>query len=418
MQGLKKRIQDYRPSVAGLTSTSPVFPAAIEICDAIKSISQDIKTVVGGIHPTVAPDDCIKPASIDFIVIGEGEKTIVELLDALQKAAFGDLSAIHGLAWKPGGTVKINVPRELISDLDTIPFPARHLFRNQAYTYPDSLSKRTFPIITSRGCPGNCTYCCTQNIFGRHFRARSAKSVVDEIEMLVKKYRAQEIHIWDDNFTTLKNRVFEINDELKKRKIKVKFAFPNGLRADFLSQDVLQALKDMGVYSVAVGVESGVQQILDNVNKRVKLENIVSAFERLKKMKFETWAFFLFGLPGDTKDTIKQTTEFAVKLNPDIAKFHILKPFPGTEVYRQLKAKNLITSEDLRKYGIHTEPVHHLENLSAGELLQLQQAAYRRFFFRPGKVIQQVLRLKTWNRVRLNFLTGVKVLKSGLVGKK
>lgn len=405
-------ITEFRPHVVGLTCTTPVYPSAVEICGIVKKIDSRIKTVLGGIHPTVMPSESVSHESVDYVVFGEGEATIAELLKALDKDS--DISGIPGLAFKKNGVVSVNKSRELIEDIDSIPFPARHLFKNQNYTYPDSLSKRTFPIITSRGCPGSCTFCNTQNIFGNKFRARSARNVADEIEMLKDKFRAQEIHIWDDNFTTHKERVFEINNELKKRNIKLKFAFPNGVRADFLSQDVLEALREMGVYSIAIGVESGVQEILDGVNKRIKLDKIISTFKLMKKLKFETWAFFLFGLPGETKSTAEETIKFAMKLNPDIAKFHVLKPFPGTGVFQYLKERNLIICDDLKRYGIHTAPVHKLETLDAKDMEKLQKHAYRQYYFRLSKIIQQLLRMKSWNRIKLNVSAAINLIKTNM----
>ena len=148
-----------------MPSTTPSYPSAIKICSLAKEISPDTKTVLGGIHATVAYNEAIKPESVDFIVAGEGEETIIELLNAIKGRQ--DFASVRGLVYKNGANVTVNPPRELIKDLDEIPFPARHLFKNRRYTYPDSLSRRTFPIMTSRGCPGNCTYCNTKNIFSR-----------------------------------------------------------------------------------------------------------------------------------------------------------------------------------------------------------------------------------------------------------
>ncbi|MBA4317469.1 MAG: B12-binding domain-containing radical SAM protein, partial [Flavobacterium sp.] len=349
-QQFVKRIKEINPALVGITCTTPVYSNAVKIAEIVKKTSNAV-TVLGGIHPTIVPEESIKPTSVDIVVKGEGEKTFVDLVRSIGQN--NDLSKVNGIVYKKNGQIISTPQRELIQNLDEIPFPARHLFKTQKYTYPDSLKKKTFPIITSRGCPGRCTFCNTQHIFGHRFRARSAKNVVEEIELLINKYGAEEIHIWDDNFTTDKKRVFEIRDELKKKNIKIKFAFPNGLRADFLNEEILTALKEMGTYSIAVGVESGSQDILNRAKKGIKLEKIAEVVKAAKKLKLETWAFFMFGLPGETKDTIDATIDFAKKIDPDIAKFHILKPFPGTEVYHYLLDNGLIISKDYDKYGIH-----------------------------------------------------------------
>lgn len=407
-QQFVKRITEINPDIVGITCTTPIYSSAVKIAEIVKKTSNAV-TVLGGIHPTIVPEESIKPPSIDIVVKGEGEKTFLELLKCIETR--DDLLKVNGIVLKRNGKIITTPERELILNLDEVPFPARHLFKTQKYTYPDSLKKRTFPIITSRGCPGRCTYCNTQYIFGHRFRSRSAKNVVEEIKLLINKYGAEEIHIWDDNFTTNKNRVFEIRDELKKSDIKIKFAFPNGLRADFLNEEILKCLKEMGTYSIAIGVESGSQMILNRTKKNIKLEKIQDAFGIAKKLKLETWAFFMFGLLGETKETIQETISFAKKLDPDIAKFHILKPYPGTEIYDELKKNGLLLTEEYSNYGIHTPPVHRLPDLTAEEILNWQKTAYQKFYFRFGKIFKQMYRLKSLYRIKLNLLMAFAFLK-------
>jgi len=399
--------------IVGVTTLTPSFSKAVEITKLVKEASGAL-TVLGGIHPTIMPDSSLAPESVDFIVKGEGEITMRELAACVESG--GDLSGVDGIGYKLSGKIVMNRARALIQDLDSLPFPALHLFKTRSYTYPDALYSPTLPVITSRGCPGNCTYCNTKDIFTKRFRARSAKNVVEEFRHLVADYGVKEIHIWDDNFTTLKPRVLEIRDEVKKCGLNVKFAFPNGLRIDFIDEEILNALKDMGTYSIAVGIESGSQRILDVIKKGISLKKIRERFSLIKKVGLESWGFFMIGLPEETPETILETIKFAIELDPDIAKFHILKPFPGTEVFAQLSSKGLITSTDYKDYGIHTKPAHRLEALSGDDLVRWQNKAYRMFYLRPGKIISQVLRLSTWNRIKLNTVTGFTLLRKVLGG--
>ena len=371
-----------------------------------------IKVVFGGMHPSVVPKETISYADVDFVVKGEGELTMLELIESLNKQ--GQLGAIKGLLFKKDGDIIENANRELIDDLDSLPFPSRSLFKNISYTYPDALYAECAPIITSRCCPGRCTYCNASSIFGRIFRARSAENIVDEIEYLIRDYCIKEVHIWDDNFVTKKERVFQIRDEILKRNIKIKFAFPNGIRADFLDKEILKALKEMGTYSIAIGVESGSQKVLDMAKKGIRLQKIVNAFELARELHLETWAFFMFGLPGEDTASANETIDFAKRLNPDIAKFHILKPYPGTEVHQYLKENDLLLSYIYDNYGIHTAPVHRLHNLSEAQLLMLQKKAYQDFYFRPGKILQQAMRIKSLNRLRVNLKSALDVAKMAL----
>ena len=406
-ENLSKIIECEKPDMVGITATTPVIYSAFKIAELVKKNFSSL-TVVGGMHATLMPEECVANEFVDFAVFGEGEKTILELLECIKSN--GDYSKIKGLAYKKGGETVRNEPREPIQDLDSIPFPARHLFKNQKYTYPDALRFPAFPIITSRGCPGNCTFCTAKFMHGKRFRNRSAENILEEVDLLVREYGASEIHIWDDNFITNRKRVFEFRDGIIKKGMKVLFSFPNGVRADFINREILQALKDMGTYSIAIGVESGNQRILDSIQKGIKLEQIENAFKLAKELKLETWGFFLLGLPEEDSKTMEETIDFAIKLDPDIAKFHILKPFPKSIVYEQLKSKGLIIDENYIHYGIHTKPVHRLPTVSQEELLEWQQKAYRRFYMRPSKMLKEIARLKTWNRMKLNLSTGASVL--------
>jgi len=394
--------------LVGITATTPTFNKAIRISKLVKENSRAI-TVLGGIHITVMPEESMKYDSVDFAVVGEGEQTIVELTNLLGERR--DLESVDGIYYRKNGKIIKNKERELIEDLDGIPMPERSLFKQQNYTYPDTLYRHSFPIITSRGCPSDCSYCNSKNIFKRKFRTRSPAAIVDEIEYLRRNFKAKEIHIWDDNFTVLRERVFRIRDEIKRKNIKLKFAFPNGLRVDCIDLEILKALKEMGTYSIAFGVESGNQEVLNSINKKIRLDQIEQAFKLAKKIGIETWGFFMIGLPSETASSIKNTIDFAIKLNPQVAKFHIFKPFPGTKAYEYLLKRKMILDTDFDKYGIHTAPVHRLDSLSPGQIIVWQKHAYRSFYFRPVTLLKQILRIKTFNRLKNNFSAGRSILK-------
>lgn len=394
--------------LVGFTATTPTFKEVEKLCKLVKQ-NNNVVTVLGGIHATIVPNECLQHECIDFLVRGEGEATILDLIDAIQKKR--DFQGVKGISYRQEGRVVHTPDRELMRDLDEIPFPARHLFNQQKYNYPDAFLTPILPIITSRGCPHDCSYCCTKLLFSRKVRFRSPKNVVDEIEQLIEKYRAKEIHIIDDNYTCNKNRVFEIRDELKKRRIRLKFAFPNCLRADQVDKEILKCLKDMGVYQVGFAVESGNQAVLNNAKRGLTLEQIEKAYSLAKEIGLETLGNFIFGLPGETEETIKDTIKFTKELNPDIAKFHILKPFPGTEVFYQLRREGLMTEFDYSKYGINTRPVHRLPGLSEDDLIKGQKRAYREFYLRPSKIIKLLLRIKSWQRAKLLIESGFSIFK-------
>ena len=412
---IKKRVVEKEIRLVGITATTPAINNALTIARLVKQVP-GVQVILGGVHPTIMPYESMSETCVDFCVIGEGEVTIVELIQALE--AGRDLKEVKGIAFRKDGLVIKTAPRVPVEDLDSLPPPARDLFPNHAYTYPDSISRNTVPMITSRGCFGKCNFCLTPVTSGGSVRLRSAKSIVDEMEFLINTYRAKEIHLWDDNFIASRKRVYEVRDQIKQRGIKVRIAFPNGIRADFINEEILKCLKEMGTYSMAIGVESGNQRVLNLCNKTIKLEQIRNAVALMKKHRIETWAFFMFGLPGDNEETIQETIEFAKKLNPDIAKFHILKPFPGTEAFNYFKSRNLIDAENFDDYGIHARPVHHLENVSAERIKALQDQAYRDFYFNLKKIISHIMRLKSWNRLILNLPIALGITKKALISSR
>ena len=411
-EDFRKWLGKARPDMVGFTCTTPLYHEVLRFSRLVKEETGSL-VCSGGIHPTVLPEEMFKDGNIDFVIRGEGEETILELVDILKKK--DRLEDCPGLAFTKDGRVFFTRPRALISDLDSIPFPSHHILHRFGYFYPDSRYKRCFPIITSRGCGGECTFCCSQTIFTRKFRYRQAVKVVDEIEFLKERFGAREIHIWDDNFTLLQRRVLEIRDELKKRRISLSFAFPNGLRVDQVDEPTLRALKDMGTYSVSFGVESGSQRILDQVHKGVKIEEIKEAFRLSHSLGLETWAFFIVGLPGEDVSTIKETISLARELSPDVAKFHILKPFPGSTVYTELVAEHLIDDFNYEHFGIHTGPIHHLPGLPREEIRRWQKACYRSFYFRPRVWWGQLRRFRTFYRLRSNLRVGWQLVRQMLV---
>jgi len=265
--------------------------------------------------------------------------------------------------------------------------------------------------MTTRGCPGACTFCCSKQMFGNNFRTRSTQNIIEEIDEWVNKYSVREIHILDDAFTFNKKRVLEFCKEIKNKKYDVTFSFLNGMRVDHVDDEILSALKSIGVRSLAFGVESGNPQILKNVKKGITLDKIRDTFKRAKKFGFVTWASLIIGLPGDNEQTVTESIEFTKELNPDIAKFLILKPYPGSEVFEQLNSKGLIVDYDYSNYGVYSKPVHYLPDLSTDQMLALRKKAYRQFYLRPSKIITHIFRIKSLHHLATNIKFGFYVLK-------
>jgi anaerobic magnesium-protoporphyrin IX monomethyl ester cyclase len=406
-----RRIRELRPDVVGLTVTTPTLGRALEMARIVRREAAEAWVVVGGYHATLKPEEVLAEPAVDVAVIGEGEEAFREIV--LARAAGDGWGAVEGCMSRGAGGALQRRPRAPFPKgrLNGLRFPARHLFPGD-YGYPDARHPRVAPIMTSRGCPGRCTYCNAHNLFEGRCHFRDARNVVDEIEDLVRRQGYQEIHVWDDNFTSWKRRVFEIRDELSRRGLRVPIALPGGIRADCADRDVLVALRDMGVYGLAVGVESGDQAVLDQAQKGITLDQVRQTFRIAHELGLETWAFFMLGLVGDTPETIRRTIDFALELDPDVAKFHILKPYPGTTVHRELQERGWLVTEDYAALGIHLPPVHRLPGLEPADMVDWQRRAYREFFFSsPARLWKQLRRIRTWHRFRVNLAGGINLLR-------
>jgi len=256
------------------------------------------------------------------------------------------------------------------------------------------------PLMVSRGCPGLCTYCQTKNIFGRRTRFRSPDKVLEDIRLLVNDYDIKEIHFLDDVITANKRFVREFFTKLKNEPYKLYLQVANGLRADMVNQETLKLLRDAGLSNVGFGIETGSERVAKIIKKGISKDRVRQAVQLAKDTGLDTWGFFIIGLPGDDEKSVEETIKFAIELNLKFAKFLILKPFPGTEVFYQLDERGLIDSRDYSQYGVYTSPVHHLETLSSERILQLQRYAFRRFYLRPSKIVEHILAINSLDKLK------------------
>ena len=203
------------------------------------------------------------------------------------------------------------------------------------------------PVLSSRGCPYNCDYCAVNSIWKRKYRTRSIENIVDEIELLIKRYGVKEIHFEDDNLTLNRQRVIELCDEIKRRNLKFSWACPNGIRIDTLDEKLLKRMKESGCYSISFGIESGSQKVLDDVHKRLDLKIVPGVVRTARKVGIETKGFFIVGFPTDTEETIRQTVEFAKSLPLDVAAFFVCMPLPGSKLFEDWLRKVKLKAEEV-----------------------------------------------------------------------
>ena len=393
-------IKETRPAVVGFTAVTPSFNDAVRLAGIIKRIYKPF-IIFGGPHTTAIPFEVLKESNIDAVVVGEGEETILEFMNNFKT---GNMIPVPGLIIKKGSRILKGARREFIKNLDKLPFPAWSLLKHQRkYSPPDALTIPVATLLTSRGCPYRCTFCQAPKLWGRNIRRRSVDNVIEEIRFLISEYNIKEIHIADDDFSHSEEWTMDFLSRAKKEIYKVRFLFMNGLRIDNVNRVLLEEMKKTGFVNVGFGVESGVQSILNRVKKGLKIQEIKKKFRIAKKLGFKTWAFFILGLPGDNKRTIRETIKFSILLDPDFAKYFFLVPYPGTEVYEEFRSRGMLRSNDFSKYGLYGEPVYELDSLSQKDIKKMLLVAYLRFYLRPLKILKILFKIRSFTELRLNF---------------
>lgn len=400
---LNKEIPDA--DIYGITATTPLIYSAFSLAKDLKD--RKGKVVLGGPHSTCLPEESLNQDGVDFVIRGEGELAFYELVKAIENNKGFD--EIDGLSYKKDGKVFHNPLRKFVENLDELPMPAYNLFNDlKKYSHPQPLigwRKPVVNMVTSRGCPFGC-YFCYKGTFGKTWRARSPENVIKEWEYLIKSLNVKEIAIQDDVFNIDINRAKKIMGLIIKKKLNIPFTFPNGLRADLLDEELVVLMKNAGLYRVAIGVESGVQEILDDIGKQEKLEQIVEAINLFKKYKIQTIAFFVMGHPKDTVSTMGKTIEFARKLNPTFAQFTMATPFPGTKLYEIVKDSGTLKIKKWDEYSqLDQKDYFDYTNLKGETINKFVKKAYRNFYFNIEFIFKMLLLREFYFRIFF-FLKG------------
>ncbi|MGA2681174.1 MAG: radical SAM protein [Candidatus Bathyarchaeia archaeon] len=388
---------------------------AFDVVHRVKAVNEKIVIVLMGQHPSARPEACLSEADVDFVVIGEPENTVFELVEALEVGK-RDFSGINGLAFRNKRKATLTVPRAIIADLDSLPFPARHLLPMKVYNEAvkenplrGEISKPWTIVTTSRGCPYSCVFCTNFIVWGKTWRGRSPKNVVDELEYLVKTYGIKQVDFYDENMTLDKKRMADICDLIVERGLHLEWFTPNGLRADTLDETLLRKMKRAGCKKIRVAPESGVQRIVDDViGKRLDLKAVEQAVILCKKVGIKVGCFFVLGLIGETKADIEETIRFAYKLRSlgaDSLIFSIAMPIYGTALYEQAKRGGYL-KEGFCDYALAaTEPLIETPEFSAEDLQQLcmkanmanptfTRAKIGRAIRHPKKTVKILLKMK------------------------
>lgn len=380
-----KRIESFSPQLIGCSALfSCQSDMTDELCRLIKQHYEHIPIVTGGMHATVHPHELLASPAINFVLRGEADYTFADLVDALENHK--DYSQIDGIGYKTvGGQVIVREKNFFIQDLDSIPFPARDLLSVDIY-YNAGLahglvlkSKKNINLITSRGCPASCIFCTIHQLWGRKFRARTARNVLAELEQIKNQYGAEHIQFEDDNLTFDIERAKEIFRGMVEKKFNFSWNTPNGVALWRMDEEALRLMKKAGCYSVTFAVESGSQRVLTEVIKKPqRLDRVVPLIGYARKIGLNVGSFFVVGFPGETKAEIQETFQFPYKTKLDWAQFNIASPHFGTELRRIVQENGWLSEHTNSQLGTG---LINTPDFDAQWLTNKIMKEYRRYLF-------------------------------------
>lgn len=378
---VENELRKRQPDVVGVTSTTLTYKSALNIIKIAKKVLPNCLTVYGGCHATFWDEEALKECpQLDVIVRGEGENTMLELVKKIE--ASKSFHRVLGTTCRKDGKAVKNPDRPYIEDLDNLPFPARHIFPLERFR---KYGKVIFPLTTSRGCVYWCDFCTAVRMFGRKYRMRSPKNVVDELELLYKKYGEDQYTFYDDAFTVNQPRVVEICDEILRRDLKIRWDCET--RVDMVTKELLLKMRKAGCIAVWFGVEAGSQRVIDAMGKGISIKQTVMAFKWAREAGLITVASVILGFPGETKETAWETMKLVERIKSDEIGIYIATPYPGTPMYDYVKEMGWLKIHDFNKYDTAT-PTFESPTLSMKELREIHDQAYQKFYLRPTYVLR------------------------------
>jgi anaerobic magnesium-protoporphyrin IX monomethyl ester cyclase len=352
---IRRRIEEYRPDAIGISALfSTLEKRMLNIARIAKDVDPDIVVFCGGPHVSAFYQRLVRDPAVDYCVIGEGEEIACSLFRTMN--AGQSLESVGGLCYRRGGEVIVQPRGPYIQNMDEIPFPARHLVNQDVY-FRVALTQglrldgdtplRLTQMTTSRGCPFQCTYCGKNVTWGKGYRTRSTKNVLDEMEFLIEKYQIQRFAFQDDNFTADMARAAEICDGIVERKFNITWEAHNGLGVNFLNPALLEKMKASGCVSFTIAVESATDATLRRVKKPNYIKLAPPIVKKAKELGIEVRGFFMIGFPGETLEEVRRTVDYAKNLNLAVSAFALVTPLPGTVLYRECVDAGMIDEKTI-----------------------------------------------------------------------
>ena len=404
---LESELRRRKPDVVGITTTTFTLIDTSIVARIVKATNKGVKIVLGGPHVHIYPEETIRLPEVDFLVLGEGELPFVKLLQNIEN--YESLRGVKGIVFEHQGEIINTGPREFIEELDSLPFPARHLTHINKYGSLLAKGNLVTTMITSRGCPYKCLFCHRPHL-GKKFRARSAVDVVDEMEQCVD-IGIREILVYDDTFTIDRQRVMDICRLVLERGLNITWDIRT--RVDMIDGPMLRELKESGCERIHYGVESANPEILKVLRKGITLPQVESAFNLTREVGISTLAYFMLGSPTETRQQIMNTIDYAKRLKPDYCHFAVTTPYPATPLY-EMGLKEGMFDDYWREFAANPSkdftPRFWEENLDKDELTQLLDYAYRSFYVRPEYVLRQMRKVRSFSEFMRKAKAALRVL--------
>jgi radical SAM superfamily enzyme YgiQ (UPF0313 family) len=389
----------YAPRLILLNVATATSRGDLAVGGTLKGALAAHLTAIGN-HVTSLPDEVLGSSVLDSVVRREPELTVRELADVLERGE--DLSAVQGLSFRRDGAVVHNPDRPFLEDLDSLPFPARHLLDNSLYTLP-VLNEPYTLVVSSRGCPHACIYCTAHQYYGRRVRLRSPVNVVDEVEACLSRHGIRNFTMWSDTFNIDRDFVMGVCAEIAKRGLETRVRWMANGRVDRVDAGMLAAMKAAGCIGISYGIESGDDGILREICKGATAAQAAEAVRLTKEAGLEVLAHVILGLPGETVASIRATVDYIRRLDPDYAQFYCAIPFPKTELEARAKREGWPIRGDYSRYELN-QPILELPTLSLEELARERARAYRVFYLRPSYMWGRLRRTRglrdVWNLFR------------------
>lgn len=396
-------LKKQTPDVVGFSTPTFFANNAFRLAQITRSLMKNCKIVFGGPHATVSPKETLMNDCVDYVVIGEGEQTMLELIQTI--AAGKEISNVNGIGYKQDGDMHLTEARKFIEDMDSIPFPARDLLPMEKYLAEIPAFPLPFPatsMMASRGCPGNCAYCqpTLRKLFGNRVRQRSVSNVLDEVEYLIKEYKIKAIDFQDDTMARDRDWILNFSEGVQERGIDIKWRCQN--RVDCLDKETAPAMRKAGCINMVFGVESGDQRILSKVlNKGIKVEDTERAFKLCQKFGISTRANFMIGNPTEDKEALSRSIDLLKRIKPDIVLVHNTCPFPGTRLWDRVIKDGTLNIGGLDNFYRHTPYPIKLENLTEEDIKETKSKMLREFrktalFYPFYKLNYDLIIFKRW----------------------